>query len=120
MKKFILCLLLATAPILAVSVYAQDDYEYVFTESELRAFLEENIAEAVDKAVAEITRVHLIQIAVEKNAIANRDALIISLRSEITGLEKELRSQQLKFLFTGIGIGVGSLAVGVLVGILAF
>lgn len=117
MKK----LILLAAMVLTLGTYAASaqvtadnyDTEYVFTEAELKAFLAEQIGEAVAKVSADLIRSYEIKLAIKDSELQIRDILIADYKKQLTA-----------WPFKSILIGGGGLifgaSVGVLVGIFAF
>jgi hypothetical protein len=68
---------------------AVDEYEYVFSEAELREFLTENIDSAIKDAVAETTRKHMIELLIKDSTITNQSSEIANLISELEAIRKE-------------------------------
>jgi len=117
MKKLILCTVLALTLGLN-AVYAQDyafdtEVEYVFSEEELRSFLQVQIQAAVDTITASLLKDEAIHIALKDHQIEVRDLVIAD-------YEKQLKAFPRKLLIASASAGTVALAIGLLVGIFAF
>lgn len=107
MKRIIAGILLAiflTSPMLAVD-------EYVFSEAELRGFLQENIQQAVDKAIADLARDHAIEIIQKNSLIALQDTDIDKKTDEL----RTANAKVVKFTLSGFLLGA---VVGLFAGVL--
>lgn len=94
--------------------------EYVFTEASLRAFLEENIREAVDKVTADLTRAHEVRVA---EIDRDHDIEVVLLDQQIKdqtmradGYEKELKVAGFKLVISIALSAAAGLGVGYMIG----
>lgn len=85
----------------------EDDvaYEYVFTEAELRAFLQENIREAVDKTTAVLVRDHEIEKVMWNQQLEEKDGVIAGLNTELSAAGFKLAFRVTAAAALGLGIG---------------
>lgn len=100
----VIALTLLSAPILCEQPAAAGDvYEYVFSEAELKAFLAENIDEAVKKNTADLARQYAIDSMLKDQALKDETARADDLSKEL-GL---LKGTTVVYVTVGVAAGLG-------------
>lgn len=120
MKKLLALLLCITVFTCSSGSLVFAEEEYVFTEAQLRTFLEENIREAVDKVTADLVRgceIKTVELSrdhdIEKALLAQQ---IEEQASRANSFEKELKSSGFKLVVGVCLAGSAGLGIGYMVG----
>lgn len=120
MKKLLALLLCITVFTCSSGSLVFAEEEYVFTEAQLRTFLEENIREAVDKVTADLVRDCEIK-TVELNRDHDIEKALLAQQieeqtSRANSFEKELKFSGFKLVVGVCLAGAAGLGIGYMVG----
>ena len=120
MKKLLALLLCITVFTCSSGSLAFAEEEYVFTEAQLRSFLEENIREAVDKVTADLVRDCEIK-TIELNRDHDIEKALLTQQieeqtSRANSFEKELKFSGFKLVVGACLAGAAGFGIGDMVG----